>query len=330
MFDNTNWISLSCSHIDTFFFVFKRLTKDNLFTKLNIFTLFPPVIDNEVLTASPEELFNRGEFKKCPILTGYLIDEGSIFSGYSTGDLTEQSIKQRPAMSHKDLKQNVKSYFKYYPEYPTLRNDLIVDAILHEYTKITESETEIQSALLKPNYFHVLSKIIGEYLFVCPAYKFVDILSKHSVDVYLYLFAHRVSSTPWPSWYGATHGDELAFTLAHTLAEREESSIVGVNPWSNPRHRYSSGEKLLTNEMISYWSNFIQNNSPNRKNFIHWPKYTLFNEDFESHNMTDVNESVRYIIFKSTGIRINRGYSLEACQFWNSYLDKLLKENGKN
>jgi carboxylesterase type B len=306
----------------------RRITNGDLFTSFNLMTPYPPVIDDRVLTDRPFELFERGDFKKCPILTGYLIDEGSMFAGYASKDLSEESIKQRPAVSHKDLKAILKSYLAYYPRYPHVSSDLLVDSVLHEYTKITESNTHIKSALLKPNYFHVLSKIIGDQVFICPAYRFVDLLAKHSVDVYLYLFAHRVSSTPWPSWYGATHGDELAFTFAHTLANRDESSVNGVNPWANSRHRYSSGEKLLTTEMITYWSNFIRNDSPNSKNINHWPKYTLFQDDFDSPNMTDINESVRYIIFKSTGIRVNRGYSLEVCQFWNSYVDQLLTENG--
>jgi carboxylesterase type B len=174
-----------------------------------------------------------------------------------------------------------------------------------------------------------LSKIIGDSYFICPAYKFIDLIASHSPNnLYLYLFAHRVSSTPWPSWYGATHGDELAFTFAHTISARDKSTINGINTWANPDHRYSSGEKLLTNEMIAYWSNFAKSDTPNSKNFIHWPEYTLFKDDFNSDNMSDVNESVRYIIFKSTGIKINRGYSLEICQFWNSFVDKLLSENG--
>lgn len=247
-------------------------------------------------------------------------------------NLSAEAIRKRPKVSHADLKNIVKKVFNYYPAYPTEANPILLDAVLHEYTKILDvNPNEPKSALLKPNYFHVLSKIIGDALFTCPTYKMIDMLAKHSPNnLYLYLFAHRVSSTPWPSWYGATHGDDLAFApFAHTVSERDESTINGVNPWANPRHRYSSGEKLLTNEMISYWSAFAKSGeSPNTKNNMYWPEYTLFKEDFTSDNMTDVNESVRYIIFKSTGIRVNRGYSLEICQFWNSYIDRLLKENG--
>lgn len=62
---------------------FKKITKGNRFLGLNVINPFSPVIDGRVLIDSPKTLFARGEFKKCPVIIGYLIDDGSMFAGYS-------------------------------------------------------------------------------------------------------------------------------------------------------------------------------------------------------------------------------------------------------
>lgn len=62
---------------------FNKLMNSNQLTKLNIVSPFWPVIDGYLLKDSPEALLTRGEFKKCPIMTGYLIDEGSKYAALS-------------------------------------------------------------------------------------------------------------------------------------------------------------------------------------------------------------------------------------------------------
>ena len=156
----------------------------------------------------------------------------------------------------------------------------------------------------------------------------------------MYLYAHRVSSTPWPAWYGAVHGDDLAFTFAHSIAHKrgENAAKISVNPWAHGLHSkldYTSSEKALTNEMIAYWSNFARFDTPNRPwTKKHWPEYTstlAFNELDNEYSNASPNETQpagRYVIFKTGEIKVNRGYSVEICQFWNSYVPNLLVETG--
>lgn len=63
---------------------FHQITQNDLFKGLNVLNPFLPVVDGRVLTDTPLALLSRGDFKRCPIMTGYLIDEGSIFAGYSS------------------------------------------------------------------------------------------------------------------------------------------------------------------------------------------------------------------------------------------------------
>ena len=62
-------------------------------------------------------------------------------------------------------------------------------------------------------------------------------------DVYLYLFEHRASNNPWPSWTGVLHGDEIAFVFGEPL---------------NPALGYTQLERQLAKDMMTYWANFAK------------------------------------------------------------------------
>ena len=61
--------------------------------------------------------------------------------------------------------------------------------------------------------------------------------------VYLYLFEHRASNHPWPSWTGVLHGDEIAFIFGEPL---------------NSTYGYNEKERQLSREMMAYWTNFAK------------------------------------------------------------------------
>ena len=306
---------------------FESSTKSNLLTQAYLTTLFPLVIDSQSIVEAPLVSLKSGNFKICPILTGFTTDEGSMFAAYTN---VFKDIHSKPHMSHSALVDYLDSYFAFYPNFPEPSNKLIINSILHEYTKILDSKIE-NAPIEKENYFFKLSKIIGDQFIKCPTYEFIDLIAQHNSKIYLYLFAHRVSSTPWPQWYGAVHGDDLAFTFAHSIGEkRVENQKISVNPWSSPKLDYTNSEKILTNEMIAYWSNFARFDTPNRPSSKHWPEYTskhIFNEQENEYSQNETQPG-RYIIFKTGEIKINRGYSVEVCKFWNNYLPNLLLEIG--
>jgi carboxylesterase type B len=339
---------------------FKEVNMNNYVSQEFTMTAFVPVIDGKVIKDQPINLLRNGQFKKCPILNGFTTDEGTSFIAF-TGilGLSNQQIKKPYSINHRTLQNFLKDYFKFYPNLKShhhnyhesntkYRNNLITDSILHDYTKIVDQQTQenLTSPLIKPNYFNTLGKIIGDEMFTCPGYDFANYLAKFNSTVYMYLFAHRISSTPWPRWFGATHGDELAFTFAHPIVQRQPiydpdyhyEDKTSVNPWSHPNHRYLNSEKQLTIEIITYWSNFAKYNDPNGKEekLKHWPPYTLFEQNFDQSfnassnisNMTNLHDSGRYMILKTNGTKVSRGYSLEICQLWNSYLPKLIRDHG--
>ena len=62
-------------------------------------------------------------------------------------------------------------------------------------------------------------------------------------DVYLYLFEHRASNNPWPSWTGVLHGDEISYIFGEPL---------------NDTFGFTEEEKQLSREMMTYWANFAR------------------------------------------------------------------------
>ena len=59
-----------------------------------------------------------------------------------------------------------------------------------------------------------------------------------------YFYHHKSSADAWPTWTGSKHGDEIEMTF-------------GV-PLQNPRN-YKSNEIKFSQDIITYWLNFIQN-----------------------------------------------------------------------
>jgi acetylcholinesterase len=310
---------------------FRQSIEGNTITELYLRTYYPFVIDNYLLTDLPENLLKRGDFKRCPVLTGFTANEGSLTlakSGLFGFKSTE--LKRQQNISHNDMANFLNEFFAYYPSYPHLMNKIISDLILHEYTKLTnlKDDLNLPIALMKTNYFQELSKIIADQSIVCPTYKLSDALAKYGSNVFLYLYSHRVSSSAWPVWYGAVNGDELAFTFGHTIANNNNKprSVNSLNPWANSKHYYTNNEKILTKEMLGYWANFVRSGDPNNEwDTIKWPTYTLFSREDDTVHFS---QSGQYMVFKINGTKISRGYSLEQCKFWSSYLPSLVDEHG--
>jgi hypothetical protein len=143
----------------------------------------------------------------------------------------------------------------------------------------------------------------------------------------MYVYGHRLSTTPWPTWYGTVHADELAMFLGQPISSRPYSSAINTNPWLAPRYGYPKNEKLLAQEMMIYLANFIKFNNPNLINATqllqnkHWPQYN-------PHSITFRTNDNHFLMFKVNGSRVLKNYEAEKCHFWNSYLPELMAQRG--
>ena len=63
--------------------------------------------------------------------------------------------------------------------------------------------------------------------------------------IFLYQFGHRTENSPWPSWSGVMHGDEIAYIFGDPL--RSRPSLV-----------YTEQERALARSMMELWANFAK------------------------------------------------------------------------
>ena len=294
-------------------------------------TAFPPVIDGEIIKEDPEEAFKNSEnFKSCSILSGYAANEGSMYLAYAglMGSKASELRKQQ-AITFKQLVNFIQDYLKYYPTYPNKSQKILIDAILFHYTKLTSSfdSNNNNSYLNRVNYFNALSRIIGDRHFVCPSIKLLDIYARRNESVYSYFYSHRITSSPWPSWYGVVHADELAMVMGQPLAVRPHTSAISTNPWLSPKAGYSHWEKKLSKEIILYWSNFAKFSNPNTPDSK--TEQHDFNEilqEWPLYKSLTTADSQKNFILKANGSKIARSLAFEECQLWNHFLPTILKD----
>ena len=71
-------------------------------------------------------------------------------------------------------------------------------------------------------------------------------LLKNKSKVYMYAFNHRTTGSPWPSWSGdALHGFEI-------------DHVFGVPYSTHNDVRYERSEFVLSEQMMTYWTNFAK------------------------------------------------------------------------
>ena len=110
------------------------------------------------------------------------------------------------------------------------------EAITFEYTDWLNPEDALKNR-------DAVDKMVGDYAFTCPTVDFAYQYALTSMDVYFYYFTERASPSPWPTWAGVLHGDEIAFIFGEPF---------------NRSRKYDPSEIALSKKMMSYWANFAK------------------------------------------------------------------------
>ena len=186
---------------------------------------FVPIIDGVFLAGSPEQtLDTQGDFKKTNILAGSNADEGYFFLFYYLPQLVRRG-EDDVQVSDEELRQAVRKLFP-------RSSDAGRETIAVEYT--SDRPTDNRDAL---------DKIVGDYHFTCGVNRLARRYADDGHNVYKYHFTHRSSVTPWPSWSGSLHGDEIMFVFGEPL---------------DPAKGYLHREVQLAKKMMNYWANFAR------------------------------------------------------------------------
>jgi acetylcholinesterase len=194
---------------------------------------FVPVIDGTFLIETPQMSLKRRSFKKCPILIGSNLNEGSFFIIYELYDYLNRTHTQ---MNRDEFLHSINQLFFHYPAYPQQINSIGLDAIAFQYSNWLDPNNKTKN-------IYQLDQAVGDRSFVCPVNAFSHRYARAGENVYYYYFTERYKSNPWPEWMGTLHGDEILFAFGEALKSG---------------HNFTNDEKELSRLMMKYWTNFAK------------------------------------------------------------------------
>ncbi|CAN7943986.1 unnamed protein product [Ixodes hexagonus] len=208
--------------------------------------LFMPVDGDDFLPDDPlsNKNWNTLPFKE--ILIGSFVNEGTLFINHLnykspsllklfTGDYriaTIVALGQVFDMSLAHRKRIVEAYFG--------------DNGKHELKEVAI----------------ILSRMFGDAIFYCPTQVFADATAKLGITTYRYLFNYRPSYSFWPEWTGASHGDEILYTLGSLPFLKDESRYT--EPLGETgrafflKLNFTTEEETFMEQLVSAWNTFAQ------------------------------------------------------------------------
>lgn len=244
---------------------------------------FVPVVDGSFLDEMPSKSLATKNFKKTNILMGSNTEEGNYWIMYYLTDLFRK--EENIHVSRDQFIQAVSELNPY--------NFIVRRAIIFEYTDWLNPDDPVKNR-------DALDKIVGDFHFTCNVNEFAYRYAETGNTVYMYYFKHRSTSSPWPTWSGALHGDEINYIFGEPL---------------NPTKKYQPAEVELAKRMMRYWANFAKTGNPSLSSdgswaSVYWPQHTTYGREFLT---LDINSTA-----------IGQGPRLRQCAFWKKYLPQLI------
>ncbi|XP_065576080.1 neuroligin-4, X-linked-like isoform X2 [Artemia franciscana] len=218
---------------------FKRVTeimKVQLYGPLYT-TVLGPVVDGATVPSSIHdsmgaynELFSRYDVM-------YGVTQAESLHGFNEATLAD-------GLTEEDRNRAVRTFVRNVFE---SNIDAISAAIINEYTnwKSLTYDTKI--------FRDSLIDIISDAQTVCPMINLADIHSSLRAKSYFYVFAYQSTYGDYPKTWGSVRGEELAYVFGMPL-------IGGTNHLAN---NYTKPEMLLSEMMMTYWTNFARTGNPN-------------------------------------------------------------------
>ncbi|KAJ8036360.1 Acetylcholinesterase [Holothuria leucospilota] len=264
---------------------------------------FSPVVDDELLTDNPKTLLEQGKSKKCPIMTGATKDDGSY---WGLIPFASQIAVSNPYINYTEFQQVV-SVYTFVHNTPHVSR-----AIEQEYVDWSQVDE------ISTNYFDTYIQLITDEALYCPVDEVARNYRKQGNTVYKYLFNHVPSRSiyslvtlPAPiwEWRGAAHAEDIPF-------------VFGCPFFPNWPHNYTEEEKVLSLDMMRYYTNFAKTGDPNLGGDndgtpgqeVNWDEF-----NFPELKLMELKPSSEVIM----------GYRADQCHFWREYVPGLVTCTGK-
>lgn len=210
-----------------------QLSENQYITRGPLQFPFLPVVDGTFLVDTPDNLIRQQQFKKCPLLIGSNLNEGSFFVIY---ELTDYLTLEKTSMTRKEFDKSIDQLFFYYPQYKREMSQIGLDAIKYQYMHWLDPDDVGENVA-------AIDRALGESQFVCPLNDFAHAYSSAGEEVYMYYLTQRYNTNPWPEWMGVLHGDDIFYVFGESL---------------KPGLNFSQGDKDLSRQVMLYWTNFAK------------------------------------------------------------------------
>ncbi|HEU5367578.1 MAG TPA: carboxylesterase/lipase family protein [Ktedonobacterales bacterium] len=203
---------------------------------------FGPNIDGSVIPQAPTNALLTGAYNHVPVLEGTNQTEGRLFIALAFDLLGGGPLTAA--------------------QYPTAVANLVgsqvANQVLQQYPLSDFSSPDV-----------ALSAIFGDAGFSCPA-RAADQLLALGVPTFAYEFndtnAPMLFLPPVSFPYGATHTDELQYLFQIN----GQASLLNAN------------QTKLSNQMMSYWTQFAKFGNPNSFSTAPWAAYATLTDNFQS------------------------------------------------
>jgi len=138
----------------------------------------------------------------------------------------------------------------------------------------------------RTDYLDLFIKITTDERYKCPAFELSEIYSQYNLNAFAYIYSYHISTSDVTNRYEAVHKDELAMIFAEPLSIKTPP-LINPNIWTMTNHNYSIEERLISEQIATYWSNFVQNDDPNDLNNLKWLKFKQ--DSTINRNVIDLN-----------------------------------------
>ena len=196
------------------------------------YSTFGPVIDKRsVLPEDVKTLLerNRSVFNDVDILLGMMKSEGLLM--FKEEDILHGITELKKIQMLRTYVRNVYTFHR----------QKLYDVIWHEYSDYENLEN---GESLRDD----MIEMLGDAQYAAPIIDLANHHHSHRHNTFLYTFSYPSRLDSYPQWAGGVHGDDLIYVLGAPLSNTME-------PFAST---YTQSEKMLSEAVMTYWTNFIK------------------------------------------------------------------------
>ncbi|XP_059143567.1 acetylcholinesterase-like [Physella acuta] len=240
------------------------------------------VVDQYFLLEDSITLLRNGDFKRCDLLLGSALDEGTYFMGLKWPNTYNFHSEETVRICEKELDDKLTQFFSDF-----LKQEYIAQVIreVKALYDLDSLSTEVEDASLK-----LLGQVIGDVINTCPVRQMAGFYSNSSQSAYVYSYEHGHDNPTVARWTGAIHGADLQFVFGWPTVD-----LVA----------FTQREAELSGAMMGYWANFAKYGHPSGHSLPLWLKY---NRKYSGHVLR----------FSSSTAILNDVTDEKLCDYWQN------------